>query len=111
MVELHVHKPNFTREISEFPTASHLARWQLTRGNDVTTMNITSVKVDDSFFKNLIQMLDGTRNRLDLKKELRKKISQGELSDVGEKGELLRDLPTMLKENLQQIAELGLLVS
>ena len=54
-------------------------------------------------------MLGGTRNRLDLKKELRKKISSGELSDVGEKGDLLRDLPAMLNENLKQIAELGLL--
>ena len=74
-------------------------------------MNITQVKVDDSFFKNLLLMLDGTRTRLDLKKELRKKISAGELSDVGEKGVLLGELPTMLKENLQQIADLGLLVS
>lgn len=111
MVELHAHKPNFTREISEFPTASPLVRWQLTRGDSVTTMNITQVQVDDSFFRNLLLMLDGTRSRLDLKKELRKKISAGELSDVGEKGALLRDLHQMLKENLQQIADLGLLIS
>jgi methyltransferase-like protein/ubiquinone/menaquinone biosynthesis C-methylase UbiE len=111
MVELHVHKPNFTREISEFPTASELVRWQLSFTDSVTTMNITQVKVDDSFFKNLLLMLDGTRTKLDLKKELRKKISAGELADVGEKGVLLGELPVMLKENLQQIADLGLLVS
>jgi methyltransferase-like protein/ubiquinone/menaquinone biosynthesis C-methylase UbiE len=111
LVELHVHQPKFAREISEFPIASELVRWQLSRGDRVTTANITDVKVDDSFFKNLLLMLDGTRNRLDIKKELRQKISSGELSDVGEKGDLLRDLPTMLNENLRQIADLGLLVS
>jgi methyltransferase-like protein/ubiquinone/menaquinone biosynthesis C-methylase UbiE len=111
LVELHFHKPNFTREISEFPIASELVRWQLSKGDSVTTANITDVKVDDSFFKNLLLMLDGTRNRLDIKKELRQKISSGELSDVGEKGDLLRDLHTMLNENLKQIADLGLLVA
>lgn len=110
MVELHVHQPKYAREFSEFPIASSLVRWQLTKGDTVTSAHITDVKVDDSFFKNLLLMLDGTRNRLDLKKELRQKISSGELSDVGEKGDLLRDLPTMLNENLRQIAELGLLV-
>lgn len=110
MVELHLHKPHFTNEVSEFPVASSLVRWQLNYGDQVTTMNNTQVKIDDSFFKNLLLMLDGTRNRLDLRKELRKKISAGELADVGEKGELLRDLPVMLKENLQKLAELGLLV-
>ncbi len=111
LVELHTYQPNFTREISEFPVASELVRWQLTKGDSVTTANITDVKVDDSFFRNMLLMLDGSRNRLDLKKELRQKISSGELSDVGEKGDLLRDLPTMLNENLKQIADLGLLVA
>ncbi len=56
-------------------------------------------------------MLDGTRNRLDLKKELRKKISAGEFFGIGEKGALLRELPAMLQENLAQTAKIGLLVS
>jgi methyltransferase-like protein/ubiquinone/menaquinone biosynthesis C-methylase UbiE len=111
MVELRVHKPNVAREISEFPATTPLVRWQLRHSDTVTTLNITQVKVDDSFFRNLLLMLDGTRSRLDISKEFRQKISAGELSDVGPKGDLLRDLPVMLKENLQQIAELGLLVS
>ncbi|MGH9946802.1 MAG: hypothetical protein ACRD6X_06370, partial [Pyrinomonadaceae bacterium] len=111
MVELHVHQPQFMREISEFPTVSALARWQLTRGDSITTMNITTAKVDDAFFRNLILMLDGTRDRAELKRELRKKISAGEFSDIGPKAELLIDLPAMLKENLEQIAALGLLVA
>ncbi len=110
-VELHTHQPNFTREISEFPTVSALARWQLTRGDSVTSMNLTRVKVDDSFFKSLLLLLDGTRNRLELKRELRKKISAGEFSDVGQKAELLSDLPTMFNENMEQIAGVGLLIS
>ncbi len=111
LIELRTHKPEFSREISEYPKTGDLVRWQLGKGESVTTMNITSVKVDDSFFKNLILMLDGTKNRLELKKELRKMISAGKFSDVGEKGDLLRDLPTMLNQNLRQIADLGLLVS
>lgn len=111
MVELHVHKPNFTREVSEFPVASPLARWQLGYGRSVTTLNMTQVKVDDSFLRSLLLLLDGTNSRLDLKRELRKKISAGEFSDVGEKSAILRDLPIMLKENLQKIADLGLLIA
>jgi len=110
-VELHVHQPNFSREASEFPRLSPLARWQLGRGDTVTTLNNSQVKVDDSFFRHLLLMLDGTRNRLDLKKELRKKISAGEFSGIGEKGALLRELPAMLQENLAQTAKIGLLVS
>ena len=110
-VELHIHKANFTREASEFPRLNPLAYWQLGRGDKVTTLNNTQVKIDDSFFRHLLPLLDGTRNRLDIKKELRKKISAGQLSDVGEKSALLRELPAMLQENLAQTAKLGLLVS
>lgn len=111
MVELHVYKPRLTTEVSEFPLASPLARWQLRHGESVTTLNMKQVKLDDSFFRNLLLMLDGTHNRLDLQKHLRKKISAGEFSDVGEKSALLSDLPAMLKENLRQIADWGLLIS
>jgi len=110
-VELHVHQPKFARQASEFPRISALARWQLSRGDKVTTLNNTQVKIDDSFFRHLLPLLDGTRNKLDLKKELRKKISAGKFSDVGEKSALLRELPVMLRENLAQTAKLGLLVS
>lgn len=111
MVELHVHQPNFTREVSETPLASPLARWQLGYGNSVTTMNMTQVRLDDSFLRNLLLLLDGTNSRLDLQKNLRKKISAGEFADVGDKSAILRDLPTMLKENLQKLADLGLIIS
>ena len=110
-VELHIHQPNFTRQVSDFPCVSPLAYWQLKRGDKVTTLNNAQVKIDDSFFRHLLPMLDGTRNKLDLKKELRKKISAGQLSDVGEKSALLRDLPMMLQENLAHTAKLGLLIS
>lgn len=111
MVQLHVHQPKFTREISEFPLASPLARWQLGFGDRVTTLQMNQVEIGDTFSRHLLQMLDGTRSRLDLSKEIRKKISAGQFSDIGEKSELLRKLPVLLKDNLEQIAELDLLVS
>ncbi|MEZ5426995.1 MAG: class I SAM-dependent methyltransferase [Pyrinomonadaceae bacterium] len=112
LVKLNLHRPQMTREVGENPTASSFVRWQLGRGEDVVTaLNISQVKVDDSFFKALLTMLDGTRSRLDLKKELRQKIGAGEFADVGEKSALLRDLPMMVKNNLQEIADLGLLIS
>lgn len=111
MVELHVHQPKFTRKVSEFPLASPLARWQLKYGDSVTTMQMNQIKIGDSFSRHLLLLLDGTRSRFDLSKEIRKKISAGQLSDVGEKNELLRELPMLLKDNLKQIAELDLLVS
>lgn len=110
-VELHVYQPRFAGEAGEFPRVSPLAQWQLKRVDKVTTLNNSQVKIEDSFFRHLLPLLDGTRNKLDLKKELRKKISAGQFSDVGEKSALLRDLPTMLQENLAQIAKLGLLIS
>lgn len=110
-VELHVYQPKFTSELSEFPQISSLARWQLKRGDKVTTLNNTQVKIDDAFFRELLLMLDGTRNKLDLKRELRKKISSGEFADVGQKSALLSELIKMLEENLNQIANAGLLIS
>ena len=110
-VELRTHRADFSREPSEFPRLSPLAQWQLRHGNVVTTMNNSQLEVSNSFMRHLLQMLDGTRSRLDLKKELRKKISAGELSDFGEKNALLRELSLLMQESLVKIAKAGLLVS
>ena len=66
-------------------------------------------KVDDAFFRSLLLLLDGEHSILDVKKALRKKIGAGEFSEIGEKSALLRDLPVMVKDNLREIAGLGLL--
>jgi len=76
----------------------------------VTTINNDQIEIEGSFFRHFLPMLDGTRSKLDLKKELRKKISAGEFSDIGEKAALLSNLPTLLDENLAQTAKLGLLI-
>jgi hypothetical protein len=111
MVELHVFQPQFTSEVGEFPCASALARWQLGFGDKVTTPRISRVKIDDSITRHLLPLLDGTRSRLDLSRIMREKIRSGEFADIGQKHDLLRELPMLLKERLQQMAEHGLLIS
>jgi methyltransferase-like protein/ubiquinone/menaquinone biosynthesis C-methylase UbiE len=110
-VELRTYRAEFARDVSEFPRLSLLARRQARRGNIVTTVNNNELELSSSFMRRLLLLLDGTRDRLDLQKELRKRIRVGEFSDFKEKNVLLSELPTLLEESLSKIAKAGLLTS
>ncbi len=69
-LELYVCPPKFRMTPGERPAASPLARLQAKDGATVTTLRHTSLKVDDERGRNLLQLLDGTRDRAALQRDL-----------------------------------------
>ena len=69
-VELHMHVPACSTQISEKPVASALVRAQLHTGHDVTNLRHAIVSVDDESGRILLSLLDGTRDRAHLLAEM-----------------------------------------
>ncbi|MDQ6701277.1 MAG: class I SAM-dependent methyltransferase [Acidobacteriota bacterium] len=70
LIELHSLAPRFTTAIGERPQASPLARLQARNGSTLTTLRHGIVEIEDEIVRNLIVLLDGTRDRAALKREL-----------------------------------------
>lgn len=70
LLELHVVPARFTLEASERPRAYSLARLQAESGSLVTTLKHTTVELDDDLGRGLVTLLDGTRDRAALLKDL-----------------------------------------
>jgi SAM-dependent methyltransferase len=70
LVQLHVWAPPLATARSARPRASALARLQASEGTRVTTLRHTSVDVPDELGRRLIVLLDGTRDRAALVREL-----------------------------------------
>ncbi len=78
-IELHAHKPGFVTEVSERPTASALARRQLREGDVVPTLRHNVFKIDGALGRQLVLLLDGSRDRAALLKELGEDVKPEEL--------------------------------
>lgn len=117
MVELHVRPSQFALEIGERPTASRLARLQLKNSKTVTTLRHTSVRVMDGMGRQLLMLLDGTRDRETLLKDLgRVAESDQPAFERNGKGarqtaEALKKSSDELEHNLVRLAQLALLVA
>jgi methyltransferase-like protein/ubiquinone/menaquinone biosynthesis C-methylase UbiE len=61
-VELHVRPARFVTRVSERPVASPLARIQLERGELVSTLRHRTLKIQDSFGRQLLRLCDGSRD-------------------------------------------------
>lgn len=101
LVELAAWRPEFASVAGERPEASALARLQISRGAAMTTLIHTMVEAKDDHVKQLVSLLDGTRDRAALTRELMGTTPAGE------------DLETFTQElddNLAMVAKLPLLV-
>jgi SAM-dependent methyltransferase len=83
LVRLHVWAPDLASSPSERPVASALARLQAAEGTRVTTLRHTSVEVPDELGRRLIGLLDGTRDRAALLRELGRPADELERSLEG----------------------------
>ena len=83
LVHLHVWAPALATTPSERPVASALARLQAAAGTRVTTLRHTSVEVADELGRRLIGLLDGTRDRPALLRELGRPADELERSLAG----------------------------
>jgi methyltransferase-like protein/SAM-dependent methyltransferase len=113
LVELRATPPPAVWTAGPKPTASPLARWQIQRGDFVTTLLHFPVKVEDEVGRNLLQWLDGTHDRQELLEKLwmlLKSKNALRLPD-GDEAAARRQLQLELETNLSKLARLGLLVA
>lgn len=102
LVELAAWRPAFASVPGERPEASALSRLQIGRGSAMTTLMHTVVEAKDDHVRRLVTLLDGTRDRAALKRELWGTTPAGTDPDAFERE---------LEENLATVARLPLLVS
>jgi methyltransferase-like protein/2-polyprenyl-3-methyl-5-hydroxy-6-metoxy-1,4-benzoquinol methylase len=112
LLELFSRAPDYVTRVGEHPRASALARWQIERGTIVTNQRHINVEVEDELGRQLLMLLDGTRNREMLLNDLSSKPifdeKQAALRDSSPERPLLAQ---GLEENLEKLAKLALLVS
>ena len=118
LVELHTSAPRFAVEVSDRPVASSLVQWRLARGEtDVTNLRHRRVRCDDPIAMQLVALLDGTRDRETLVRELALFCQErGLLRDpaggaITERHELASLIANGLEENLQKLARRCLLIA
>jgi hypothetical protein len=70
IVTLHVHPPKLVAEAGPRPTASPLARVQARNGDEVTNLVHIRARLPDAPTRRLLTLLDGTRDRTALAKEM-----------------------------------------
>jgi SAM-dependent methyltransferase len=102
LVQLHVHPPALAAEPGERPEASPLARLQIRDGPVVTNLRHASVRIEDDLGRQLIALLDGTRNRTALATDLHAFLT-------GSGTAVPDDLDAGLERSLQGLATLALL--
>ncbi len=81
LIELHAYVPYFVLEPGDRPTVSRLARWQIEHGRSLlSSLNHAAVKVEDPMGAALIRLLDGSRDRAALIRDLTEAVLAGNVS-------------------------------
>jgi methyltransferase-like protein/2-polyprenyl-3-methyl-5-hydroxy-6-metoxy-1,4-benzoquinol methylase len=117
VLELYTRAADYVVEVSERPAASPLARFQVERGPAVSNLRHVEVEVEDEIGRELLKLLDGTRNRDALLEDLAAAVISQKLlltkdSKPEEDADEIRSvLSKDLEANLQKLAKLALLVS
>ena len=118
LIELHAYVPHFALEPGDRPAVSRLARRQIENGRTLlSTLNHACVQVEDPIAAALIRLLDGSRDRAALVRDLAEAIFSGNVPYPQEDGKL----PTLqqisdkiardLEPSLTALARSALLVS
>ena len=103
--------------VSERPSVSELARFLLERGEFATNQLHLSMKFPDPLSRRLVQLLDGTRDREMLTRDLIEYVRSGR-GQVLENGVLVENpdevaiiLERRVREGLESLAREGMLIS
>jgi methyltransferase-like protein/cyclopropane fatty-acyl-phospholipid synthase-like methyltransferase len=116
-VDLYAYPSTFVSEISERPVASPLARWQICQGPTISSFRHLPLKIEDALGRDLLRLLDGTRDRAALLEELGKCVFTGTTpvyrdgQPVTEPKEALKVLASQLEPSLMNLARLGVLIA
>ncbi len=111
LVELHLHWPRFTLEVSDRPVAHPVARYQAEHGNRVTNVLHQTLAIDP-VERIILPALNGQADRVMLANDLRRLATDGKLKlKSGTPADALGALPAALETCLRRFARAGLLVS
>ncbi len=115
-VQLHSHVPFWAEAVSERPLASPLARWQVNQGRPVTNVWHRNIALEDPLLRRLLALLDGTRGRGELVRELIAFMKTSGIvlrhnrQAITDRGRLSRVLAGALDDNLAKFADNCLLI-
>ena len=104
--ELHSTPPAFRHVPSERPRASAYARQEIADGRAVTNLKHQSIVLEDDLVRELLRILDGSRDRAAITASMEDFIRRSERPDAPG---LLAALPDRIDENLRRVAGLALL--
>jgi methyltransferase-like protein/SAM-dependent methyltransferase len=82
---LHLCPPTYSRKVSERPTASPLARWQAETTDRITNLCHAPVVLENASGRELLRLLDGTRDRSALLRDMRPFLESSRQQSTGEK--------------------------
>ena len=99
LVRLHVHPPAVSTVAPARPQVSALARLEAAQGELLTTVRHTGIRFDDDLARRLVVLLDGSRDRAALLKDLAPNAAMGP-----------DELAAELEHSLERLARAGLLL-
>jgi|ERR1700722_8354179 len=113
VVELRTTPPHAAWVVGPKPAASPVARWQIERGNIVTTLLHIPVQVEDEIGGSLLRWLDGTLDQAELLEKLWLLLKSKNALRIpdGDEAAARRQLQSELEANLAKLAKLGLLIA
>jgi methyltransferase-like protein/ubiquinone/menaquinone biosynthesis C-methylase UbiE len=79
-LELHAYQAPFVTVVNHRPVASALARLQARKGSSISTLRHEALRLDDSLSRQLVLLLDGTRDHADLSETLSALIKSGAIT-------------------------------
>jgi SAM-dependent methyltransferase/methyltransferase-like protein len=112
VVDLNLDPPRVGARAGDRPRAFALARTQAARGAELTSVPGFTVDMDDPFSRQLLRLLDGSRDRAGIAASLVAAVERGEVAlpqALSEAPDWRAALRGGLDENLASLARLGLI--
>lgn len=109
LIDIRLGPPPLTTRLSEQPRVSKVARWQASRGNEVTDLRHRTVRLDSIVVRKFVTLLDGERDSADLLDAMNEFLAELRGSGTTIPGLPLRTSAEEVAMHLRDVARLGLL--
>jgi SAM-dependent methyltransferase len=109
LVELHAFGAEAPQTVGDSPQVNKLSRWQLRDADNVLTLLNKDLKLEDKTARHLLAIMDGTRNREEIVRQMRSSVRAER--DIEGKEELIRDMPGWVDASIIELSRLGLFES
>lgn len=106
LIELHAYAPTAPQEAGDRPRVNRLSQWQLRDAKNVLTLLNKDLKLEDRTAHRLLEIMDGTRNREEIVREMRSFVRS--TPDIQDKEELVRDMSAWVEASINELSRLGL---